>query len=265
MLKALHEAKVHSSWINPDPDYDKAIQEFVRLILNEDVNGAFLNDFRSFERRVSHLGLFNSLSQSLLKLASPGVPDTYQGSELWDFRLVDPDNRRPVDYPKRAEMLQQLQSATAASNGAMTGLCRDLIATKEDGRVKLYVHFRTLDLRRERPGLLSNGAYIPVACEGTHADRVFAFVRQSGDTSVLVAVPRLLGGLIPDANQTPLGDTVWRDTRLVLPAEVSSRDWRNILTGEDVTATAQDGRLSVALAQVFAHFPVALLVSEAEV
>jgi (1->4)-alpha-D-glucan 1-alpha-D-glucosylmutase len=176
---------------------------------------------------------------------------------------VDPDNRRPVDYPKRAEMLQQLQSATAASNGAMTGLCRDLIATKEDGRVKLYVHSRTLALRRERPGLLSNGAYIPVSCAGTHADRVFAFVRQSGATSVLVAVPRLLASLIPDANQTPLGDTVWRDTRLVLPAEVSSHHWRNIFTGEDVTATAQDGRLSVALARVFAHFPVALLVSEA--
>jgi (1->4)-alpha-D-glucan 1-alpha-D-glucosylmutase len=263
-LKALHEAKVHSSWINPDPDYDKAIQEFVRLILNEEVNGAFLNDFRSFQHRVSHLGLFNSLSQTLLKLASPGVPDTYQGSELWDFRLVDPDNRRPVDYPKRAEMLQQLQSATAASNGAMTGLCRDLIATKEDGRVKLYVHYKTLGLRRERPGLLSAGDYIPVACEGSHADRVFAFVRQSGDTSVLVAVPRLLASLIPDANQTPLGETVWRDTRLVLPAEVSSHHWRNIFTGEDVTATTQDGRLSVALARVLAHFPVALLVSEAE-
>ena len=122
MLKALHEAKVHSSWINPDPDYDQAVQEFVRLILDERLSGSFLDDFRSFQRRVSHLGLFNSLSQTLLKLASPGVPDTYQGTELWDFSLVDPDNRRPVDYPKRAEMLRQLQSAVAASNGDMTEL-----------------------------------------------------------------------------------------------------------------------------------------------
>ena len=98
MLKALREAKVHSSWINPDPDYDAAVEDFVRLILDEDRSGPFLQDFRAFQRRVSHLGLFNSLSQTLLKLASPGVPDTYQGTELWDFSLVDPDNRRPVDY-----------------------------------------------------------------------------------------------------------------------------------------------------------------------
>ena len=181
MLKALHEAKVHSSWINPDPDYDKAVQEFVRLILDEEVNGPFLDDFRSFQRRVSHLGLFNSLSQTLLKLASPGVPDTYQGTELWDFSLVDPDNRRPVDYPKRAEMLRQLQSAVAASNGDMTELCRDLVTAKEDGRIKLYVHYKTLGLRRERPGLLSAGDYFPMACEGAHADHVFAFARRSGD------------------------------------------------------------------------------------
>ena len=259
MLKATYEAKVHSSWINPDSDYDKAIQEFVRLILDEELNGPFLNDFRSFQRRVSHLGLFNSLSQTLLKLASPGVPDTYQGSDLWDFRLVDPDNRRPVDYPKRAEMLRQLQSAVAASNGESTELCRELVTAKEDGRIKLYIHYKTLGLRRERPGLLSAGDYLPVACEGTHAEHVFAFARRSGDTCVVVAVPRLMASLIPDPSQVPLGEAVWRDTRLVLPVEASSREWRNIYTGESLSATEQDGHFSVAVAEVFAHFSVALL------
>jgi (1->4)-alpha-D-glucan 1-alpha-D-glucosylmutase len=261
MLKALHEAKVHSSWINPDPDYDKAIQEFVRLILNEEVNGAFLNDFRSFQHRVSHLGLFNSLSQTLLKLASPGVPDTYQGSELWDFRLVDPDNRRPVDYPKRAEMLRQLESAVAGSNADARDLCRDLVAAKEDGRVKLFVHYKSLVLRREQPGLLSAGDYFPVAGEGARGDHLFAFIRRSGTTSVLVAVPRLLASMVPDSTQMPLGEAVWPNTHLVLPAEVSSDDWRNIFTGEHVSATERDGQRSISAAEVFAHFPVALLVS----
>jgi (1->4)-alpha-D-glucan 1-alpha-D-glucosylmutase len=262
MLKALHEAKVHSSWINPDPDYDKAIQEFVRLILNEEVNGAFLKDFRSFQRQVSHLGLFNSLSQSLLKLASPGVPDTYQGTELWDFSLVDPDNRRPVDYKERAEMLRQLQSSVAGVDGETLEFCRDLVAAKEDGRIKLFVHYKTLGLRREQPGLLSAGDYFAVAGTGGHADCLFGFVRRSGDACVLVAVPRLMASLISDSSQMPLGEAVWHDTHLVLPADVPVNDWRNIFTGERVSATERDGERSLAAAQVFGHFPVALFVSE---
>ena len=264
MLKAMYEAKVHSSWINPDPDYDRAIQEFVRLILDEDLNGSFLNDFRSFQRRISHLGMFNSLSQTLLKLASPGVPDTYQGSELWDFSLVDPDNRRPVDYPKRAEMLRQLQAAVAASNADARDLCGGLLAAKEDGRVKLFVHLKKLGLRREQPGLLSAGEYLPVAGSGARTDHVFAFIRRSGHTCVLVAVPRLLASLIPDSGQMPFGEAVWQDTRLALPVDVSGDDWRNLFTGEHLFATERDGQRSIAAAQLFAHFPVALLVSGCE-
>ena len=205
MLKALHEAKVHSSWINPDADYDQAVQEFVGLILDEELSRAFLDDFRSFQRRVSHLGLFNSLSQTLLKLASPGVPDTYQGTELWDFSLVDPDNRRPVDYPRRAEMLRQLQSAVAASNGDTTELVPRPDRSQGRRADQALCPLQGLGLRRERPGLLSAGDYVALTCEGTHADHVFAFARRSGDACVLVAVPRLLAALIPDARQAPLG------------------------------------------------------------
>ncbi len=265
MLKALHEAKVHSSWINPDPDYDAAVEEFVRLILDEDRSGPFLEDFRAFQRRVSHLGLFNSLSQTLLKLASPGVPDTYQGTELWDFSLVDPDNRRPVDYPRRAEMLGQIRSALTASIGDHTALCRDLVATKEDGRIKLFVHHVVLGQRREHPGLLSAGEYLPMSCTGAYAEHVFAFVRRLGDDSVVVAVPRLLASLILDSDQAPLGEAVWDDTRLELPDEVSEVAWRNIFTREQVSIAKQDGRRSLAAREVFAHFPVALLVIERDV
>ena len=215
-----------------------------------------------FRRRVSHLGLFNSLSQTLLKLASPGVPDTYQGTELWDFSLVDPDNRRPVDYPRRADLLHQVQSSIAASNGDMRELCSDLVACKEDGRLKLFVHFQALRLRREHPGLMSAGDYLPVTCSGIHQERVFAFVRHMRDISVLVAVPRLMTKLIPDANQKPLGEATWGDTRLSLPSDVTKHRWRNIFSGESNLTIEDDGHQSIGAADVFAHCPVALLVSE---
>jgi (1->4)-alpha-D-glucan 1-alpha-D-glucosylmutase len=261
MLKALHEAKVHTSWINPDPGYDQAIQEFVRLILDEGTSGAFLDDFRTFQRRVSHVGLFNSLSQTLLKLASPGVPDTYQGSEIWDFSLVDPDNRRPVDYQKRSDLLRQLHSAVESANGDLREFCRELITAKEDGRAKLYVHHRTLVVRRDHPGLLSAGEYAPLSLEGDLKDHVFAFGRRSEDAWVVVAVPRLLASLISDKDEPPLGQTFWQDTRLVLPDGLPLGDWRNIFTGEPLSADEHDGRRSLPAAGLFAHFPVALLTS----
>ncbi len=121
MQKALHEAKVHTSWINPDLEFDRAIQEFIGRILDESVNGPFLRDFRAFVRRVSHYGLFNSLAQTLLKITCPGVPDTYQGTELWDFSLVDPDNRRPVDYERRRKLLSELQAAASGPGPARAG------------------------------------------------------------------------------------------------------------------------------------------------
>ena len=198
MLKALHEAKVHTSWINPNAEYDAAIQEFVGRILDEGGNRPFLDDFRAFQRRISQYGLLNSLSQTLLKLASPGVPDTYQGTELWDFSLVDPDNRRPVDYDRRRRMLRDLRSAAEAADGDLRELARDLVAVKEDGRIKLFVTYRTMQCRRDHPGLFSAGEYLPIAADGPKAAHLFAFVRRAGDARALVAVPRLVAGLASD-------------------------------------------------------------------
>ncbi len=113
MVKALHEAKVHTSWINPYEAYDEAVRQFVARILNQEQSGPFLQDLRAFQQRVSHFGLLNGLAQTLLKITLPGVPDTYQGTELWDFSRVDPDNRRPVDYVRRRELLRALQVRAA--------------------------------------------------------------------------------------------------------------------------------------------------------
>ncbi len=160
MLKAIHEAKVHTSWINPNKAYDDGVEEFIARLLDEGRSKPFLDDFREFQSRISHYGLFNSLAQTLLRIAAPGVPDTYQGTELWDFSLVDPDNRRPVDYERRRDMLAALKSHIASAGGGLRELARELIAAKEDGRVKLYVTHRALQCRRDNPGLFADGTYL---------------------------------------------------------------------------------------------------------
>src|SRR5262249_29828475 len=142
VLKALHEGKVHTSWINPNAEYDQAVQQFVARILDTQASPAFLDDLRGFQRRVRHYGLFNPLAQTLPKLAAPVVPDPYQGTELWDFSLVDPDNRRPVDYERRARLLRELREPAAGPG--LAAFARELTAAKEDGRVKLYVTHRAL-------------------------------------------------------------------------------------------------------------------------
>jgi (1->4)-alpha-D-glucan 1-alpha-D-glucosylmutase len=262
MQKALHEAKVHTSWINPDVDYDKAVEEFISRVLDEKANVPFLVDFKAFQRRISHYGLFNSLAQTLLRITAPGVPDTYQGTELWDFSLVDPDNRRPVDYERRARMLKDLQQA--AANTRLPDLVRELVGTREDGRIKLYVTYRALHCRRERPGLFSAGDYRPLGAAGARADHLFTFFRQAGDAQAVVVVPRLLVGLIPDAKQPPLGEAVWQDTQLFLPKVDTGVRWRNVFTDELLVPAEQKDRLSLRAADVFAHAPLALLVGERE-
>ena len=278
MLKAGHEAKVHSSWLNPNADYDAAVQDFVGLILDDRSSGAFLDDFRSFQATISHYGLLDSLSQTLLKLVSPGVPDTYQGTELWDFSLVDPDNRRPVDYGLRRQTLSDLQAAVEATAGDRRELCRTLIANKEDGRVKLYLHWCVLHARREHPGLFTTGDYRPLEIEGTNSALVFAFARENGPTRAVIAVPRLWTRLVPVSSQQWLygastapaasaSDSpesrkdVWQDARLMLNCPEQPTRWHNLFTGESLIAADRNGGLSIDCSDLFAHFPIALLMT----
>ncbi len=259
MVKAMHEAKVHTSWINPNAEHDSAVSEFVARILDEAGSGPFLADFRAFQRRVSHFGLFNSLSQTLLRIASPGVPDTYQGTELWDFSLVDPDNRRPVDYQRRQALLRELQGA---AGGDLAGLARSLIEARGDGRVKLYLTWRALTCRRDHPGLFSSGAYLPLDSAGEKARHLFAFARRWGEQWGVAAVPRLLARLAADASRLPLGPEVWGDTRLVLANIDPGLRWRNVLTGEVLSPAEQQGQLSLWASELFGNFPAALLLGE---
>jgi (1->4)-alpha-D-glucan 1-alpha-D-glucosylmutase len=264
MLKALHEAKLHTSWVNPDRTYDEAVQHYVGQILDAQTNGAFLDDFRAFQRRLSHYGLFNSLAQTLLKIASPGVPDTYQGTEMWDFSLVDPDNRRPVDYPRRSRMLQQLQTSLAAAGADRRALARQLLRTKEDGYIKLYITWLALNYRRTHPGLFSAGDYVPMPAMGAKRAHVFAFARCRGTDAAIVIVPRLFARLLPEEQDLPLGEVAWQDTRVLLEGIDPHQGWRHLFTGEPITFGVQEDDPSLAIAEVLRHFPVALLVAGAK-
>jgi (1->4)-alpha-D-glucan 1-alpha-D-glucosylmutase len=253
MNKALHEAKIHTSWINPSPEYDAAAAEFAGRILDPQKAGAFLADFEPFQRTISRLGMFNSLAQTLVRCTAPGVPDTYQGTELWDFSLVDPDNRRPVDYELRTRFLDEMDRR---SRDDVPGLAGELVEHLGDGRIKLYVLSRALRLRRDRPDLFARGGYLPVDVVGPKAGHVFCFARLHGDESVLVVVPRLVATLLPDTNGSPVGPEVWAHTGLRLPDELANFRWSNVLTAE-VHEPAPDHRLP--LARLLGSFPVALL------
>jgi (1->4)-alpha-D-glucan 1-alpha-D-glucosylmutase len=262
MQKATHEAKVHTSWVNPSPEYDRAVERFVSRVLDRESNPAFLADFQEFQRRVSRYGLLNSLSQTLLKLASPGVPDTYQGTELWDFSLVDPDNRRAVDYAHRGRLLGEIAARAAAVGSPLNEFAHQLATEIEDGRAKLYVTWRALQARRDSPGLFSAGEYRPAEVTGTRRDHLVGFVRRHNGRLAVAAAPRLMTPIVPHDGDLPLGVRAWEDTRLQLCGVEPGRRLRNVFTGATVVADASEGCASVAAAELFASFPVALLMNE---
>jgi (1->4)-alpha-D-glucan 1-alpha-D-glucosylmutase len=257
MFKALREAKVHTSWVSPHTDYEEAVRRFVATILEPSPDNAFLADFVPFQRRIAEWGVYNSLSQTLLKLVSPGVPDVYQGTELWDLSLVDPDNRRPVDFGRRRDMLEALRMEMAAAGERRSSLARRLLDAREDGRVKLYLVHLGLTCRRAHPRLFLAGAYHPLEPRGSLRDHLCALARRDGTESVIVLAPRFLARL--GLEGPPLGPDVWGDAWLDLPAEDGGATYRNVLTGEAVRVGERDGRPGVAVGSLLASFPVALL------
>ena len=251
MYKAINEAKTNSNWINPNDVYGQAIADFVTAMLD---NRKFRAVFEPFQQRVAFFGYFNSLSQTLLKLTAPGTPDIYQGNELWDFSLVDPDNRRPVDFERRRELLAEIRQADDRLQ-----LARALVEQIETGVIKLYVTHQTLDYRRENEALFCEGEYVPLEVSGSRVDHVCAFLRRLEDALALVVVPRLVAGLTGGEQRAPIGD-VWADTRLLLPEPLRQMaGLENVLTGQPVAVTAHDNRLTISVAEILGEFPVGLL------
>jgi (1->4)-alpha-D-glucan 1-alpha-D-glucosylmutase len=222
LVKAAREAKNHSSWLDPNEPYEQALFAFVDAILSD---SSFLDDFLPIQREVAYYGALNSLSQLIVKLGAPGVPDIYQGTELWNLSLVDPDNRRPVDFELRKTRLAEI----AANTTSTRAFVQEMMRSWEDGRIKQYITWTGLQLRKQNGSLLLRGEYIPVLAHGPQADHVIAFARRYESQWALFATSRFYRHLAP-AGQLPLAAT-WNETRLGLPAD-APRSWQNIITNE---------------------------------
>ncbi len=255
MRKAVREAKAHTSWINPNPAYEEASLGFVRALLSPSSANSFLAEFLPFQRKVAYLGLLNSLTQVMLKFTVPGVPDLYQGNELWDFSLMDPDNRRPVDYEHRTWLLDQLSQSCRSDSFALINYVAELFEGIEDGRLKLYCTWKLLSLRAELDALFRCGEYLPLRIMGPQAEHLIAYARSHGNSTVVVVVTRWFAKLNA-LTVKPVGK-LWTDTVVEMPAPGV---WVNTLTGERATATVESGTTSVSAAELFNTIPWAVLV-----
>jgi (1->4)-alpha-D-glucan 1-alpha-D-glucosylmutase len=257
MAKASKEAKVTTSWVNPNTAYDEALARFVERVLDPAQSRRFLADFGAFRDPLAMAGMVNGLAQALLKITAPGVPDFYQGTELWDLNLVDPDNRRPVDFDARERMLDELRSRIAAGNPE--ALARELLEHWTDGRVKLYVIHRALTCRRSAADLFRTGAHVPLLTTGRHAAHLCAFARRGGGASAIVVVPRLTARLTGASARLPLGPELWADTAIQIPADIAADAHVDVFTGALRRARPAGEGFALSAGEALADFPVALL------
>ena len=242
MTKALNEAKLNTSWIQPNEEWLAATRDFVAKVLEAGPKNKFLPAFLPVAEEITRLGAVNSLAQTLLKLTSPGVPDIYQGNEVWDYSLVDPDNRRPVDYKVRAEMLSCLSSKTP----------EELLQNWPDGRIKLFLTQRALHFRNEHVDLFQSGKYLPLRATGSFADCCISFARQLDRDWAIVIVPRLSSRI----GFPPIGDR-WKDTAIELPENLSPERAREIFTGRELSIQNRQIRI----AEAMSILPLAMVTS----
>jgi (1->4)-alpha-D-glucan 1-alpha-D-glucosylmutase len=250
IIKAIRESKAHTAWLRPDIEYEEACTAFVEKILDPAISSQFLEAFMPFQQRVAEYGIFNSLSQTLLKLAAPGVPDFYQGTELWDLSLVDPDNRRPIDYEQRSTYLHTL---TTLSKTDLPQLLKSLLANKSDGQIKFFLTLQGLKARNTHRDLFLEGQYIPLDVQGSQANHIVAFARRYQQQWAIAISPRFLTTLI-QPGEDPLGE-VWQDTQLRLPDGCPTH-WSDALSERSLDSTNV-----LTIADVLTQFPVALLLS----
>ncbi|HEY3926830.1 MAG TPA: malto-oligosyltrehalose synthase [Candidatus Koribacter sp.] len=257
MTKAIHEAKVNLSWVNQNPEYTEALQNFVADILEPGIPrrpNQFLGFLYEILEPVQFFGAINSLSQLLIKLTAPGVPDIYQGQELFDFSLVDPDNRRPVNFDLRRTALHRLKRTT--ESGSLIALCQDLLQNWHDGRIKLYATMQALGLRRQQREIFMEGSYVPLSAAGDYQKHVIAYARTLETRHVIMAAPRLSFTLMNGVMQPPIG-RAWDRAYIDLPPEIGG-PFRNVFTGEPLGVGAGQRLLC---SELFGSFPLALLVS----
>jgi (1->4)-alpha-D-glucan 1-alpha-D-glucosylmutase len=251
MIKAARESKVYTFWQDPNLEYEQALLAFTEAVLDRSRSSDFLSSFVEFQSMVAHYAIFNGLSQTLIKITSPGLPDFYQGSELWDLSLVDPDNRHPVDFERRENYLRQIKECSSRP----LALIEDLLAGKEDGRIKLFTIYKALDARKLNKQLFEEGEYLPLNVTGRGSRHAVAFARCRSKSWALTIAPRMLASLIKE-DELPLGETVWGDTKVELPAS-APREWHHAFTDQSL-----DGKGGLLLSDVFRHFPLGLLTND---
>jgi len=257
MQKALHEAKVHTSWVNPNSEYERAVTKFVERVLEASPGNLFLEELKQFQAPIARAGMWNSIGQLLLKIASPGAPDFYQGNDLWAFDLVDPDNRRAVNYDVRRQMLKGFEEPAARDRVALVDRLRE---NPCDGAIKLYVTRQALRFRRDHRDLFAQSSYTALASEGIRARNVVAFSRALGNQTLIAVTGRFFLKLC-NSHGKPIGE-VWGNTTIQLPKKIEHKSFRDIFTGETITAEEREDGLFLPVAKVFAHCPVALLFAE---
>ncbi len=253
MEKAVREAKLRTTWTDPDPEFETALRADIEALLDPVRSPRFLDELEGFVRRIARPGFWNSLARTVLHLASPGVPDLYQGDELWNLSLVDPDNRRPVDFERRARLLDEVERGVAGGDAARERFLSDLVATPDDGRLKLHVIRSALAARRERGAAFRSPSYLPLEASGRSGFRVVSFGRGDGSERLIAVVPRRLGRV----EGSPTDPALWEDTVVSLPADWPRR-WSCVLSGRSLV-TQPDG---LPVAELFGVLPVALLLSE---
>jgi (1->4)-alpha-D-glucan 1-alpha-D-glucosylmutase len=252
MIKAVREAKAFTSWLRINREYEDNLLSFIDSILDDSAHNSFLHDFTEFQHMVAYYGALNSLSQLLLKITLPGIPDFYQGTELWDFSLVDPDNRRPVNFKRRQELLDSITNKEGENRSL---LIKEMLSFWWDGRIKLFVTYKALNTRRSYSALFQNGDYLPLRVSGEKGEHICAFIRSYREDQALVAVPRFFTKFSM-AGMMPIGEQVWGNGRILLP-ESAPKNWLNALTGNTLQARV-DG---LSTAGVFGSLPIALLIS----
>ncbi len=258
MLKAVREAKVNTNWVNPNDAYEEALRSFIHKILDRADNNLFFKQFLRFHKKINQLGMLNSLSALLLKIGSPGVVDVYQGNELWNYRLVDPDNRGVIDYDSRQKKLNDIQQYVSTGE-CVSDEVEEFLCSPEDSRIKLFVTACGLRLRREFKNLFIHGEYIPLEVKGRRKRNLVAFARKIDGKCMLFVVTRFFNDfdLKRDSLRIPISN--WGNTRIILPKKCVAQKARNRLTQEDIELGVNKKEISILASVAFRNMSVAIL------
>jgi len=261
MLKSVKEAKVHTSWLTPNEPYEQALRTFVERVLTGPAASKLLTAVFPFQRRVARLGMINSLAQVTLKLGAPGIPDFYQGTDLWDLSLVDPDNRREVDFNQRDRALKDVNTLLNSDQETRTAAIQNWLRTWTDGRIKMLVTTAGLRLRRELPDLFLGGRYLALGTDVSVPAGAIAFARLSEDnhSAALFLVQRLCKRLITDAQLVPLGGECWKTSRIMLPPELRERELQDEITGHRIRPTRTGDSTFIFIGDALQALPIAIL------